>query len=99
MKGHERRRVRSQPNPAVAVQNAARNLVPGEGHVIQAGHAKVEDATVDHHQMIPATNERRVVAVEIAVLVREEATEATMNHPNQEAGAEIKGMNKGDTKS
>ncbi len=98
IKGCERKRVRNRPDRIVAVQIVARSPALGESHAIRGGRAEEEDVIADHHQTILVTREEKAeVAVETDVLVRGE--EATTNHQNQEAGVEVEGLNKGDTKS
>jgi hypothetical protein len=85
-----RRRVGIQPSRAIVIQTALRNLALGKSRVIQVGHARVEVAIVDHHQMTQVTGRRRVVAVvKIATVAGgKEVTGATANRPSLGAGAE-----------
>ena len=85
-----RRRVGIQPSRAIVIQTALKNLALGKSRVIQVGHARVEVAIVDHHQMTQVTGRRRVMAaVKIATVAGgKEVTGATTNRPSLGAGAE-----------
>ena len=95
MKERGGKRASSHPNLMVTVQVAVQNPVLGKSRMSRIGH--VEDAIADRHLMIPVTKEKKEVAVEVAVLVREE--EATTKRLSQEAGVETEDSNKGDIRS
>ena len=88
-----RRRVGIQPSRAIVIQTALKNLALGKSRVIQVGHARVEVAIVDHHQMTQVTGRRRVVAVvKIATVAGgKEVTGVTTNRPGLGARAEVDG--------